>query len=85
MVCLDGLDLPLLKTLDVIFAEHAVTEQYGVTKPDDVSTRLYHQSGLRPASAGSAARFAFTDIPVQALGLYREEPYPANGGHQPVL
>src|SRR5919197_499139 len=43
---------------DVIFAEHAATEQYGVTKPDDVSTRLYHQPGLRPASADSAPRFS---------------------------
>ena len=58
MVWLDGLDLPLLKTLDVIFAEHAATEQYGVTKPDDVSTRLYYQPGLRPASAASAPRFS---------------------------
>ena len=202
MIWLDGLDLPLLKTLDVIFTEHAASEQYGVTKPDDVSTRLYHQPGLRPASADRAPRFspllnykwhrtaaalaalpesattpyddllleytnpytggpvlptlgctaqylrpgvhtqahrqasssvylvlagsgwsviegqrfaweqgdvfavpswachehangsqtevaalfAFTDAPViQALGLYREEPYTANGGHQPVL
>jgi len=33
-----------------------------------------------------AALFAFTDTPVmQALGLYREEPYAANGGHQAVV
>jgi gentisate 1,2-dioxygenase len=58
MIWLDGLDLPLLKTLDVIFAEHAASEQYGVTKPDEVSTRLYHQPGLRPANADSAQRFS---------------------------
>jgi gentisate 1,2-dioxygenase len=58
MVWLDGLDLPLLGTLDVIFAEYAATEQYGVTKPDDVSTRLYNQPGLRPASADHAAPFS---------------------------
>jgi gentisate 1,2-dioxygenase len=40
MIWLDGLDLPMVGAL----------EQYGVTKPDDVSTRLYHQPGLRPAS-----------------------------------
>jgi gentisate 1,2-dioxygenase len=201
MIWLDGLDLPMVGALDVIFTEHAASEQYGISKPDDVSTRLYHQPGLRPASeqgrkphspllnykwtrtaaalavlpesaatpyddllleytnpytggpvlptmgctaqvlrpgmqtqahrhasssvylvlkgqgysiiAGqrfdwepgdvfavpswachehanpsateAAALFAFTDAPVmQALGLYREEAYTANGGHQPV-
>jgi gentisate 1,2-dioxygenase len=51
MIWLDGLDLPMIGALDVIFSEHAASEQFGVTKPDDVSTRLYHQPGLRPASA----------------------------------
>jgi gentisate 1,2-dioxygenase len=33
-----------------------------------------------------AALFAFTDAPViQALGLYREEEYTTNEGHQPIL
>ena len=50
MIWLDGPDLPMLGALDVIFSEHAASEQYGVTKPNDVSTRLYHQPGLRPAS-----------------------------------
>jgi len=58
MIWLDGLDLPLLGALDVIFAEHAATAQYGVTKPDDVSTRLYQQPGLRPAHVPSAPRFS---------------------------
>jgi gentisate 1,2-dioxygenase len=51
MIWLDGLDLPMLGALDVMFSEHAAGAQYAVTKPDDVSTRLYHQPGLRPASA----------------------------------
>jgi gentisate 1,2-dioxygenase len=51
MIWLDGLDLPMVGALDVIFTEHTASEQYGVSKPDDVSTRLYHTAGLRPASA----------------------------------
>ena len=58
MIWLDGLDLPLLKALDVIFTEHAASEQYGITKPDDVSTRLYHQPGLRPANAQNTPPFS---------------------------
>jgi gentisate 1,2-dioxygenase len=54
MIWLDGLDLPLLGALDVIFAEHAASEQYGISKPDDVSTRLYHAPGLRPGNAPTA-------------------------------
>ena len=54
MIWLDGLDLPMLGALDVIFAEHAASEQYGITKPDDVSTRLYHAPGLRPANEPTA-------------------------------
>ena len=50
----DGLDLPMVGALDVIFAEHAASEQYGITKPDDVSTRLYHVPGLRPVNAPEA-------------------------------
>ena len=50
MIWLDGLDLPMIAALDAIFTEHAAQEQYGVSKPDDVSTRLYHQPGLRPAA-----------------------------------
>lgn len=50
MIWLDGLDLPLLSALDVIFTEHPSDEPSGNTKPDDVSTRLYHQPGLRPAA-----------------------------------
>ena len=54
MIWLDGLDLPMVGALDVIFAEHAASEQYGITKPDDVSTRLYHVPGLRPVNAPEA-------------------------------
>jgi gentisate 1,2-dioxygenase len=56
MIWLDGLDLPLVGALDAIFTEYAPTEQYGITKPDDVSTRLYHQPGLRPASERGSGR-----------------------------
>jgi gentisate 1,2-dioxygenase len=63
MIWLDGLDLPLLKALDVIFTEHAAREQYGIMKPDDVSTRLYHQPGLRPAKAQNAPRTPPTSRP----------------------
>jgi gentisate 1,2-dioxygenase len=58
MIWLDGLDLPMITALDAIFTEHAPQEQYGITKPDDVSTRLYHQPGLHPpvgASPGLAS------------------------------
>ena len=50
MIWLDGLDLPLVGALDAIFTEHSAHEQNGVTKPDDLSTRLYHQPGLRPVA-----------------------------------
>ncbi len=37
------------------------------------------------SASEEAALFAFTDAPVmQALGLYREEPYSQHGGHQPI-
>jgi gentisate 1,2-dioxygenase len=58
MIWLDGLDLPLLGVLDAIFTEHSASERYEITKPDDVSTRLYHQAGLRPATASEAPRFS---------------------------
>ena len=58
MIWLDGLDLPLLKALDVIFTEHATSAQHDITKPDDVSTRLYHQAGLRPANAPHTPHFS---------------------------
>lgn len=58
MIWLDGLDLPLLRALDVIFAEHTTSAQHSITKPDDVSTRLYHQPGLRPANAPPTPHFS---------------------------
>lgn len=53
MIWLDGLDIPLVTALDAIFTEHHTREQAGVYKPDDASTRLYSQAGLRPASAAT--------------------------------
>lgn len=50
MIWLDGLDLPLVGALDVIFTEHSANDPHGLNKPDDTSTRLYCQPGLRPAS-----------------------------------
>ena len=33
-----------------------------------------------------ACLFSFNDLPaIRALGLYREEAYAENGGHQPVI
>jgi gentisate 1,2-dioxygenase len=49
VIWLDGLDLPMVGALDVVFTEHAAQLQYPLTKPDDASTQLYHQPGLRPA------------------------------------
>ncbi len=51
MIWLDGLDLPMISALDDIFTEHPTIEQQDSTRPDDESTRLYHQPGLRPANA----------------------------------
>ena len=43
----------------------------------------HEHANLSPTE--EAAFFAFTDAPVmQALGLYREEIYTADGGHQEV-
>ncbi len=50
MIWLDGLDLPLVGALDVIFTEHSANDQYGLSKPDNTSTQLYYQPGLQPAS-----------------------------------
>jgi gentisate 1,2-dioxygenase len=37
------------------------------------------------SASDDAVLFSFHDLPaMQALGLYREEIYPENGGHQPV-
>lgn len=58
MIWLDGLDLPLLGALDVIFTEHADNAQYEITKPDDVSTRLYSQPGLQPADEQDGSPFS---------------------------
>lgn len=58
MIWLDGLDMPLLTALDAIFTEHHGKEQAGVSKPDDVSTRLYSQAGLRPANAMASGPFS---------------------------
>lgn len=54
MIWLDGLDLPMITALDAIFTEHAAQDQHGITKPDDVSTRLFHQPGLRPPAAADS-------------------------------
>jgi gentisate 1,2-dioxygenase len=58
VIWLDGLDLPLVGALDAIFAEHAATERYGITKPDDVCTDLYHQPGLRPANVPQSSPYS---------------------------
>jgi gentisate 1,2-dioxygenase len=51
VVWLDGLDLPLVGALDAVFTEHAAQLQHAITRPDDASTRLFHQPGLRPPGA----------------------------------
>jgi len=37
------------------------------------------------SASDDACLFAFSDLPVMhSLGLYREEAYAENGGHQPL-
>ena len=62
MIWLDGLDLPMVGALDVIFAEHAASEQYGITKPDDVSTRL-----SCPGTAACQRARGKTQLPIAQL------------------
>ncbi|MBL0923804.1 MAG: cupin domain-containing protein [Sphingomonadaceae bacterium] len=46
---------------------------------------MYHEHA-NASDSEDACLFAFHDLPVmRALGLYREEAYGENGGHQPVL
>ncbi|GIX49796.1 MAG: gentisate 1,2-dioxygenase [Candidatus Tectimicrobiota bacterium] len=48
VIWLDGLDLPLIQTLNVVFTEHPTQAQQQARLPDDLSLRLYQQPGLRP-------------------------------------
>jgi gentisate 1,2-dioxygenase len=58
VIWLDGLDLPMVGALDAIFAEHASQQQHALTKPDDASTQLYNQPGLRPATSPEQALYS---------------------------
>jgi gentisate 1,2-dioxygenase len=83
VIWLDGLDLPMVGALDVIFCEHACSEQYRITKPDDVCTDLYHQPGLRPTNIPQSSVYspllhytwsrtidALAALPTSATTLY---------------
>ncbi len=50
-----------------------------------VPSWAFHEHANGSASE-DACLFAFHDLPVmRALGLYREQAYGENGGHQPIL
>ncbi len=50
-----------------------------------VPSWMYHEHG-NGSETEDACLFAFHDLPVmRALGIYREEAFGDNGGHQPVL
>ncbi|MEX2598192.1 MAG: cupin domain-containing protein, partial [Dehalococcoidia bacterium] len=48
MVWLDGLDIPVVQAMEVSFYELAAETKQQLTKPDDVSLRLYGAGSLRP-------------------------------------
>src|SRR5690606_15542217 len=49
-----------------------------------VPSWMFHEHA-NGSSTDDACLFCFNDLPVmKALGLYREQAYTANGGHQPV-
>ncbi len=48
MVWLDGLDVPVVQSMEVSFYEQAPTLQQDLTKPNDLSQRLYGAGSLRP-------------------------------------
>ena len=48
MVWLDGLDVPFIQTLDANFYEQHPDSSHPLTKPDDMSLRLYGAGSLRP-------------------------------------
>ena len=58
MIWLDGLDLPMISALDAIFTEHPSDDYSNMAKPDDISTALYHQAGLRPATTQQSTTFS---------------------------
>ncbi len=58
MIWLDGLDLPTITALDAIFVEHPPDDDSGRMQPDDMSTMLYHQPGLRPAATQPSTTFS---------------------------
>jgi gentisate 1,2-dioxygenase len=48
VIWLDGLDIPLVQTLETNFFEIFPDKKYPVTQPDDLSQRLYGSGSLKP-------------------------------------
>ncbi|MFN2628394.1 MAG: cupin domain-containing protein [Gaiellaceae bacterium] len=49
MIWLDGLDLPLINTLEANFFERGTEQSQELTKPDNASSRLYASARLNPS------------------------------------
>lgn len=49
MIWMDGLDLPIVRDLDVVFTRHSEEKVQKVSKVSGGSERLFDQAGLRPA------------------------------------
>jgi gentisate 1,2-dioxygenase len=49
MIWLDGLDLPIINSLEANFFDHSSSKAQVTTKPDNASTRLYATARLNPA------------------------------------
>ena len=48
MIWIDGLDVPLVATLQAAYQERYTQDQQEITRPDDLSLRLYGNGSLRP-------------------------------------
>lgn len=56
VIWLDGLDVPLAQILETNFFELYPEQKFPLSKPDDVSLRLYGAASLRPTFEKHAAR-----------------------------
>ena len=65
MIWLDGLDLPLLKALDVIFTEHAASEQYGTRSQTMSRHACIISPDWRPANAQNTPLFALAELQME--------------------
>jgi gentisate 1,2-dioxygenase len=56
VIWLDGLDIPLVQTLETNFFENYPDRKYPLSRPDDLSQRLYASGSLKPTWVKHNAR-----------------------------